>query len=172
MQYQIRPWCLDDAKDLATSLNNKNILKNLSDGIPYPYTIEDAKEYITAMMNVDKNETFAFAITVNNRVIGSITAFRGTNAQKLSAEIGYYIAESFWGQGITTKALKDICKHIFETTNIIRIFANIFSQNDASARVLEKCKFTYEGTLRKCFLKGTETLDLKVYSLLRDEFVE
>ena len=69
MECRIREWEPEDAKALAELLNNKKILDNLRDGLPYPYTEKDAAEYITAMRAADKTETFAFAITMEDRVI-------------------------------------------------------------------------------------------------------
>ena len=57
-------------------LNNKNILDNLRDGLPFPYTEKDALYFINLCLNADKNEQFNFAITYNGEVVGSIGATR------------------------------------------------------------------------------------------------
>lgn len=75
MIVKIRKWELSDAADLALVLSNKEIQNNLRDGLPYPYTEQDGKDYISAMLSANENETFAFAITVDNKVIGSISVF-------------------------------------------------------------------------------------------------
>ena len=72
MKCRIRKWELSDAKDLAASLSNKKVQDNLRDGLPYPYTEQDGKEFISAMLSADENETYAFAITADNIVIGSV----------------------------------------------------------------------------------------------------
>ena len=79
MKIQIRKWELADAKDLATALSNRKILDNLRDGLPYPYTEQDGKDFIAAMLAADENSTFAFSITLDGKVIGSIGAFRQEN---------------------------------------------------------------------------------------------
>lgn len=89
----IREWRLEDKNELAAMLNNKNILNNLRDGLPYPYTINDAEEYITAMLSADKTKTFAFAIVADDAVVGSIGVFRCDNIHSRTAEMGYYIGE-------------------------------------------------------------------------------
>ena len=99
MNCKIRRWELSDARDLATALSNKKIQDNLRDGLPYPYTEQDGKEFISAMLAANENDTFAFAITVNGKVIGSIGAFRQGNIHRQTAELGYYIAEEYWGKG-------------------------------------------------------------------------
>ena len=169
MNCKIRRWELSDARDLATALSNKKIQDNLRDGLPYPYTEQDGKEFISAMLAANENNTFAFAITVNGKVIGSIGAFRQTNIHNKIAELGYYIAEEYWGKGIMTEAVKQLCDYVFSHTDIIRIYAEPFAYNIGSCRVLEKAGFQYEGTLRSNALKNGIVLDMKMYSKLKTE---
>ena len=169
MNCKIRRWELSDARDLATALSNKKIQDNLRDGLPYPYTEQDGKEFISAMLAANENDTFAFAITVNGKVIGSIGAFRQTNIHNKTAELGYYIAEEYWGKGIMTEAVKQLCDYVFSHTDIIRIYAEPFSYNIGSCRVLEKAGFQYEGTLRSNALKNGNVLDMKMYSKLKTQ---
>lgn len=169
MKCRIRKWELSDAKDLAAALSNRKVQDNLRDGLPYPYTEQDGKEFISAMLSADENETFAFAITVNNMVIGSIGIFRQGNIHRQTAELGYYIAEEYWGKGIMTEAVKQICEYVFANSDIIRIYAEPFAYNIASCRVLEKAGFQYEGTLRSNAVKNGKVIDMKMYSLLKEE---
>jgi RimJ/RimL family protein N-acetyltransferase len=169
MNCKIRKWKLSDAKDLASVISNKKIQDNLRDGLPYPYTEQDATDYISAMLSEDENETFAFAITTDNKAIGSIGAFRQKNIHKHTAEIGYYIAEEYWGKGLMTEAVKQICSYIFDKSNIVRIYAEPFSYNKASCRVLEKAGFLYEGTLRSNAIKNGKTIDMLMYSRLKTD---
>lgn len=163
----IRKWEMADAKDLAKALSNKKVQDNLRDGLPYPYTEQDGEYYITSMLEADENDTFAFAIIVDGKVAGSIGVFRQGNIHMLTAELGYYIGEEYWGRGIMTKAVKQICEYVFEHSDIIRIYAEPFSYNIASCRVLEKAGFQYEGTLRNNAIKNGKVLDMKMYSLLK-----
>ena len=172
MKCRIRKWELSDAKDLAAALSNRKVQDNLRDGLPYPYTEQDGKEFISAMLSADENETFAFAITVDNMVIGSIGIFRQGNIHRQTAELGYYIAEEYWGKGIMTEAVKQICEYVFVKSDIIRIYAGPFAYNIASCRVLEKAGFQYEGTLRNNAVKNNKVIDMKMYSLLKVEIKE
>ena len=169
MNCKIRKWKLSDAKDLASVISNKKIQDNLRDGLPYPYTEQDATDYISAMLSEDENETFAFAITIDNKAIGSIGAFRQKNIHRHTAEIRYYIAEEYWGKGLMTEAVKQICSYIFDKSNIVRIYAEPFSYNKASCRVLEKAGFLYEGTLRSNAIKNGKTIDMLMYSRLKTD---
>ena len=157
MKTKLRKWKMEDAQQLSEMLNNQKILANLRDGLSFPYTIDDAKEYIKAMLDADQDQTFAYAITDEKRVIGSIGVFRKDNIHFQTAELGYYIAEPDWGQGHGTRAVKQIGELIFETTDIIRIFAEPFARNLGSCRILEKAGFLLEGILRINALKNGRT---------------
>lgn len=167
MDCLIRQWRLEDRDALAENLNNRKILDNLRDGLPYPYTPGDAEAYIRSMLAEDQDKTFAFAIEADGRVIGSIGVFRCDNIHFRTAELGYYIGEPYWGKGYTTSAVRQICRHVFETTDIIRIFAEPFAHNTASCRVLEKAGFQLEGTLRSNAIKNGAVLDMKLYALIK-----
>ena len=172
MKCRIRKWELSDAKDLAVALSNKKVQDNLRDGLPYPYTVQDGKEFISAMLSADENETFAFAIMVDDKVVGSIGIFRQGNIHRQTAELGYYIAEEYWSKGIMTEAVKQICEYVFAKSDIIRIYAEPFAYNIASCRVLEKVGFQYEGTLRSNAVKNGKVIDMKMYSLIKEEYYD
>lgn len=167
MEFHLRKWRLSDAKELAAALNNKHILNNLRDGLPYPYTERDAREYIIAMLSANKNDTFAYAITIDDRAVGSIGAFRQGNIHRQTAELGYYLAEEYWGKGIMSGAIRRICDMIFQTTDILCIYAEPFSYNAGSRRALEKAGFTLEGTMKCSAVKNGKMVDMTLYSLTR-----
>jgi len=169
MNIKIRSWRIEDAKSIANALNNKKVQDNLRDGLPFPYTVSDAKDFISAMLTADKNITFAWAITVDDTAIGSIGVFRKDNVHRLTAEMGYYIAEEYWGKGIAAEAARQVCTYLFENTDIVRIFAEPYDSNTGSCRVLEKANFVYEGTLRKNALKNGRITDMKLYSIIKNE---
>lgn len=172
MDCNIRAWRMSDAADLAAALNNPNIQNNLRDGLPCPYTEQDARDYIDAMLRADANATFAFAITVDDKAIGSIGVFRKDNIHSRTAEMGYYISELFWGQGLGTSAVKQTCRYIFENTDILRIFAEPFAYNAASRRILEKSGFLCEGILRANAVKNGKVLDMALYAFLNADCPE
>lgn len=169
MNCKIRKWELSDAKDLAIALSNRKIQDNLRDGLPYPYLEQDGTDFISSMLSANEDETFAFAITLDDKVIGSIGVFRQQNIHRQTAELGYYIAEEYWGKGIMTEAVKQICEYVFKHSDILRIYAEPFAYNIASCRVLEKAGFQCEGTLRSNAVKNGKVIDMKMYSLLREE---
>ena len=167
MSCVIRKWRISDRERLAEMLNNPKVLDNLRDGLPYPYTPADGEEYIASMLAADETRTFAFAITVDGVVIGSVGVFRQENIHFRTAELGYYIGEPYWGKGYTTSAVEQVCRYVFDHSDILRIFAEPFARNTASCRVLEKAGFQFEGTLRGNAVKNGEVLDMKLYALVR-----
>lgn len=168
MDCTIRKWKMTDAADLAAAVNHLEILNNLRDGLPYPYTVADAEAYIASVLSDAQDGTYAFAIAVEGRAIGSISVHRQTNIHFRTAEIGYYLARQYWGRGLGTSAVEQACAWIFAHTDILRIYAEPFARNIASCRVLEKAGFVCEGILRKNAVKNGRVLDMKMYALVRE----
>lgn len=166
----VRKWRLSDADDLAAALNAKSVQDNLRDGLPFPYTKKDAEDFISFALSADPNEHFMFAVTLDGRAVGSVGVSRMGNIHRLTAELGYYLAEPYWNRGIMSQAVREVCRIVFERSDIVRVFAEPFSRNIASCRVLEKCGFVCEGTMRSNAFKNGKTEDMKIYSLLRGEF--
>lgn len=167
MKYELREWKIEYAESLVKAINNKKVQDNLRDGIPYPYTKDDAEFFINELLASDKNTTYAFAIFADNQLCGSISIVRQNNIHFRTGELGYYISEVFWNKGVGTNAIKQICQYVFDNTDIIRIFAEPFSYNAASCRILEKNGFQYEGTLRHNAVKNGNIVDMKMYALLK-----
>lgn len=165
----LKKWEISDAKDLASVLASKKIHDNLRDGLPFPYTERDGRDFISSILSSNEKDTFAFAIVADNRVTGSISVFRQENIHRQTAELGYYLSEDYWGKGIMTDAVKQICRYVFDTSDIIRIYAEPFAHNFASCRVLEKSGFIYEGTLRSNAVKNGKVMDMKMYSRLKTD---
>lgn len=167
MNVSLRAWQLDDADALAAIINNPRIQNNLRDGLPSPYTSADAAEFIGAMLAADSTVQYAWAITADGVLAGSLGIVRQANIHRLTAELGYYVAQPYWGHGVCTQAVRQACAHIFTHTDIVRIFAEPFSTNKASCRVLEKAGFTLEGVLRKNAIKNGQMMDMNLYALLK-----
>ena len=165
MQCKLEKLNLKFAQALANAIGDKRVQNNLRDGLPYPYTAEDAKQFITAMQTSNEH---IFAITVDGEFAGCITAMPGNNIHKRTAEVGYYIAPEYWGNGLCTQAVKMLSEYVFANTDIVRLYAEPFARNKASCRVLEKAGFVFEGTLRKNAFKNGVFEDMQMYSLLKE----
>lgn len=165
--YTIRPWQIQDTEPLAKYLNNINIWNNLRDSLPFPYTKENAETFIS--MNLNDSNPKNFAIVVDGEAVGGIGIIPKQDIERLSAEIGYWLAEPFWGKGIVSSVIKDYSKYIFENTEIIRLFAITFDNNIASQRVLEKAGFTKLCIMHKAAVKNGRVMDIPYYELVKND---
>ena len=160
----LRKWTLADADDLAAISDNKKIADYMRDRFPNPYTREDAEYYIK-LCRFDKWE-LSRAIELDGKIVGSVSLSREGDVSVKTSELGYWVGENFWGQGIATAAVKKICAFGFEKLELVTIYANVFEKNFASMRVLEKCGFELEGRLRKAIFKNGVIQDAFLYSLI------
>jgi len=167
MDFQLRPWQKKDIDSVLFYANNKRISDNLRDAFPYPYTRENAKAYVNFCIKCPMSEQIIRAIVVEGQVVGNIGIVFKEDVYRKSAEIGYWLGEPLWSQGIMTRAIGQMCDFVFSTFDIVRIFAEVFAHNTASRRVLEKNGFQLEGKLRKSIYKNGEYYDSCIYGLLK-----
>lgn len=163
----LKNWSLKYIDSMVENANNRNVSKNLRDIFPYPYTRSDAESFVQFSKNSDKNKHLNLAITEDGNVIGGIGLTIGEDIYRKSAEIGYWLGEVFWGNGIMTQAIKDMIEIAFTHYEINRIYAVVFSHNIASCRVLEKCGFVFEGTQKNSIYKNGCLYDGLMYALVK-----
>lgn len=168
-EYYLRKWELKDAEAVSHAANNPKIAENLRNTFPYPYTLEDAKGYVRSCVENTEERQICRAIIVDQKVAGSIGVFCGSDVYGKSAELGYWLAEEFWGKGIMSAAVKEICREAFETFDIIRIYAEPYAYNNGSRRVLEKAGFTLEGIMKNGVCKLGKVHDYCMYALLKEK---
>jgi RimJ/RimL family protein N-acetyltransferase len=161
----IREWKRGDEWDLVQAANNPNVSRYLTDRFPSPYTLQDAYAWID--LNEARRDNTNFAITVGGSVAGGIGYSLGAFETRLTATIGYWLAEPFWRRGITTAALKSLTEHAFRTHRLRRIASVVMAPNLGSARVLEKAGYVREGVMRNGVVKHGEVLDLLLYAMVR-----
>jgi len=158
----IRPWRLDDAESLAKHANNRRVWIALRDLFPHPYTIEDAHTFLKSVINSEP--VTLFCVEVNEAALGGIGIRIGTDVHRQTAELGYWLGQEFWGRGIMTEAVAAFTDFCFEEFQLRRIYAEPFANNPASARVLEKTGFAFEGRLKNNVLKDGKLLDSLLYA--------
>lgn len=162
----MRSWDWADVASIQRHANNRKVWKNLHDGFPSPYTIRDARRWLAHSLS-SFPET-AFAVDVEGEAIGGVGFVPKEGPSSCSAEIGYWIGESYWGRGIATASVCGVTAHVLENyPEICRLYAQVFEWNPASMRVLEKAGYTRECVLRKSAVKNDEVIDLVQYVLLR-----
>ena len=151
-------------ESLVKHANNRNVWLNLRDRFPHPYTRTDALDWIQGSLS-EKPET-NFAIDLFGEAVGGMSFELKTDVERYSAEVGYWLGEAFWGQGICTSALKEATKYAIETYHLNRIFAVPFSENLASRRVLEKAGYSKECTMRRSAFKDGRFVDEVLYAFV------
>ena len=160
----VRSWSNDDLGSLVKYADNRKIWLNLRDRFPHPYTRRDGRDFLH-LARSQRPETM-FAIDVGGEAVGGIGFVAGTDVERVSAEIGYWLGEPFWGRGIATEALVAVTKHAIDAHKLTRIYALPFARNEASCRVLEKAGYLLEGRLRRSCIKDGEVLDQLQYAFV------
>jgi RimJ/RimL family protein N-acetyltransferase len=162
---QIRSWRFSDLSSLVRHADNPAIWRNVRDGFPSPYREGDAEQWLLHAASAEPETNFAIA--VGDQAVGAIGLSLQADIHRVSAEIGYWLAEEYWGQGIMTCVVRAFTAHAFATHELSRLFAYVFEWNTASARVLEKAGFVLEARLRKSAIKGGRIIDEFQYGLVR-----
>lgn len=158
---------MDDVESLVLFANNFNIAKNLTNQFPHPYTKENGEAFIK--MATGENPYRIFAIEIEGQASGGIGLHPQTDIHIKNAELGYWLAEPFWGKGIMTKAVKEIVEYGFKNFDLTRIFARPFGTNLGSQKVLERAGFQLEARFEKALFKNGEFLDELIYAVRRPE---
>lgn len=139
--------------------------------IPHPYQEKDATFWLNmASEGLADGSKYIFA--VRDKATG---AFRGgvglhINAPFNSAELGYWIAVPFWGQGLMTEAVGAILRFGFAELGLRRVYAHHITENEGSGKVMLKNRMVREGLLRQHAFKNGSAYDLAIYGILREEF--
>jgi RimJ/RimL family protein N-acetyltransferase len=164
----VRPWRLKDAAAIVPHANNLNVARQLRDRFPHPYTIDNATDFIKFATSAESPNNFA--IEVAEEPAGGIGFVCGTDVERFSAEIGYWLGESYWGKGVTTEALVLVTEYAFTQLNMLRLFALPFADNIPSTRVLEKAGYAREGVLRSSSVKFGRPRDQLLYARINDRW--
>jgi [ribosomal protein S5]-alanine N-acetyltransferase len=165
MAVTIRQWKNDDLDSLVLNANNIQVWNNLRNYFPHPYTTENGEEWL--LKTIEASPIVNLAIDVDGVAVGGIGLILNSDVYVMSAEIGYWLGETYWGQGITTEAVRQMIDYTFYYYDIVRLYAEVFETNKASMRVLEKNGFYLEGVRRKAVLKNGVLMDDYIWVKLR-----
>lgn len=166
----LRPYQEDDASRLALLANNENVSQHLRDIFPYPYTEQDAVYFLQHEALSFEGRGLMYAIDVDDQLAGSISVTLKRDVNRKTAELGYWLGEPYWGHGIMSALVVQVCENAFVTLDIVRIEALVHAPNIASKRVLERSGFRLEGTLRDSVYKHGVLMDTFVFGLLKSDF--
>jgi ribosomal-protein-alanine N-acetyltransferase len=163
----LRGWKKGDEVSLQKHANNPNVSRYLKDRFPYPYTMEEAMDWVNYNLR-QESPILNFALDINSEIAGGIGIELRGDIYHQSGIIGYWLAEPFWGKGIMPEAVKLLTDYAFFDLGLIRLQAGVFSKNTASMRVLEKAGYVNEGILRNAVIKNGELMDEHIYAILKN----
>ncbi len=162
----LRPFRKGDEESLQRNINNRKIYMYTL-RIPYPYTLKHARDWVRKCYSQSRKKRpgeLNFGIDINGELAGGVGL---ANIEQHKAEIGYWLAEQHWGKGIMTRAVRLVCSFGVNELNLRRIYAPVFVDNKASARVLEKAGFSREGLMRKLEKKDGRLIDAFTYAKVK-----
>jgi [ribosomal protein S5]-alanine N-acetyltransferase len=161
----VRPWRMSDADSLVRHANNRKVWLVVRDRFPHPYTIQDAHEFLQRATT--EQPEMKFCIEIEGAAVGGIGVHPGEDVHRHTATLGYWLGEKFWGRGVMSEAVTAVIDFCFDNFPLRRISAEVFANNPASARVLEKAGFTFEGRLKNHVVKEGQVLDSLMYARTR-----
>ncbi|HLM83672.1 MAG TPA: GNAT family N-acetyltransferase [Candidatus Bathyarchaeia archaeon] len=166
-KFILRPFRMSDAKSVAFHVNDKAIIRNLSN-LPYPYSLKDAKDWLKTKAGDYRQKEPAeivFAIEIDGEAVGSIGLHKIVRGHK--AELGYWLGKKYWGGGVMSDAVNKVVDFGFKKLNLRRIYAKVYSFNKGSMRVLEKNGFKFEGIAIKEAKKRNRFIDAHIFAKVK-----
>ena len=154
----VRLWRERDAESLARHADSRRVWRNLRDAFPHPYSVDDARRFLSSAMKLEPQTFFCIADDTD-QAVGSIGFRAGTDVERFGAELGYWLSPTFWGRGIMTEAVIAVTSLAHDHHGLKRVYALPFDANVASIRVLQKAGFDLEGRLRCSAFKDGRFVD-------------
>ena len=151
------------AKDIAALANNRAVSRNLRDAFPYPYAEADGINFLQLCKAGAAGHNYGI-FNEENIFIGTCGIIPKKDIYRLTAEVGYWIGQPYWGRGYATAAVKQLEGIAFNDLKLVRLYAEVFACNPASMRVLEKAGFTLDAILKKNMIKEGKIMDSYLYS--------
>lgn len=161
--FTLRPWALTDLDTLVRIADNFNIAKNLTNQFPHPYLPEHGRGFLERVTQASPPNILA--IEIEGQAAGGIGLHPQSDIYIKNMEMGYWLAEPYWGKGIMSEAIRQMVDYGFRNWDITRIFARPFGTNIGSQRALEKAGFVLEGRFEKTLYKNGEFLDELIYAI-------
>lgn len=166
----VRDWAPGDLPSLVRHANNWNIWIQLRDRFPHPYTEADGRAFLAHV--AARELPSVWAIEVDGEAAGGIGLVLMSDVERVSAEIGYWLGEAYWGRGVVTAALRAVTGEAFHRFDLMRVFALPFADNRGSVRVLEKAGYVLEGRLLQSAIKNGVVRDQLMYGAYKSTWAD
>jgi ribosomal-protein-alanine N-acetyltransferase len=163
----LRPFRAGDVTSIVRHADDYEVWRYLRDRFPRPYTSGDAESWIASASA--QEPPLHFAIDLDGEAVGGIGIVPGTDVDRVSAEVGYWLGRAVRGRGLATRALASLTTYAFRTFDFTRLFATPFAYNAASIRLLERAGWVREGVFRRAVVKEGRVADLLVYAVTRPD---
>ena len=166
---KLRPFKIDDATRVQELAGNSEVAETTL-GIPHPYPIEAAKNWINHQPVLIENGTFPLAIVLKDDgvLIGTMTI--RVDKEHRKGELAYWVGKDYWGKGYATEAAKEVVRFGFEVLSLHRIWAKAMSRNPTSTRVMQKVGMRKEGTLKQDIFKSETYEDVDIYGIIKSDY--
>lgn len=165
--FRLRPWRPDDLESLLRHANDPDVSRGLRDRFPYPYTRDDGEAFLAG--RVLTPGTLNLAIEIDGQACGSVGAQQGSAERGHMAELGYWLGQTYWGQGLMTRVVGLFAPWVMDELRLFRLQAGVVDFNLGSARVLEKNGFQEEGVDRCAIYKRGVLHDLRRFARVRTQ---
>lgn len=165
--FRLRPLQKSDATSFSENANNAKIAGMVQDGFPHPYFQKDAEKFIDFVSKTDEQKVFG--IDIDGKAVGAVGLRMQPDVYRISAEMGYWLGEPYWGRGIMSRAIETVANHAFQSMGLQRVFARVYHINPGSMKALEKAGFKKEGIARAAVIKNREILDIHLYGKVKGD---
>lgn len=163
--WALRAWRQTDAPELARHAANINVWRWMSDSFPHPYTLPMAEYWCTRGHIEFGGDNWAIAL--RDDAVGGCGVIAQHGQFRCNAEVGWWLAEAHWGQGIVTRVAAALTQRAFSDPQITRVFAPVHTGNRRSMRVAEKNGFVLEGVQPKSAIKNGQVIDRWIWATYR-----
>jgi ribosomal-protein-alanine N-acetyltransferase len=148
---RLRPYRAGEGRAICDVADDFMVSRWMTRHFPCPYTQRDADQWI-ALAIAGTRQGRHFAVEVDGVLAGG-AGFDPLDGERSGTAIfGYWLGRAYWGRGIGTDAARTLSNYALKSAGLRRLEASVFAQNLASAKVLEKCNFALEATLRAFYV--------------------
>jgi RimJ/RimL family protein N-acetyltransferase len=166
----LRPLHKNDGPAIAAKIDNFEISKNLA-RVPFPYHLSDAEDFLDWAASLDHRSAFrVIALKHEPETLIGIISY-DWNENKKQSELGYWLVQEHWGQGLMTEAARAMVRLAFTVSDLTGLSSCYFNENPASGKVLEHAGFVQIGTCSQFSRSRGHEVAVTTVELKRDDWL-